>query len=145
MKKKNKNIQKIIPYMILLLIAGAFLLPLLWLVFATPGTPGLLIIALHVLRHVIMHHKPHIGLVDPHTEGIGCHNDLIFIIYKIILVSFSLRVPQSRMIPGHGKSVTAELFTDLLHSLSGQTVHNSAVIRMQRCNKADPNPNRWLW
>ena len=77
-----------------------------------------------------MHHKPHIGLVDPHTEGIGCHNDLIFIIYKIILVSFSLRVPQSRMIPGHGKSVTAELFTDLLHSLSGQTVHNSAVIRM---------------
>ena len=34
MKKKNKNIQKIIPYMILLLIAGAFLLPLLWLVFA---------------------------------------------------------------------------------------------------------------
>ena len=34
MKKKKKNLQKVIPYMVLLIIAGAFLLPLLWLVFA---------------------------------------------------------------------------------------------------------------
>ena len=52
----------------------------------TAGTPGLLIIAFERLGHVIVNHKPHIGLVDAHAKGYGGHNHVDLFKQKRILV-----------------------------------------------------------
>ena len=39
-----------------------------------------------------MHHKPDIGLVNPHAEGIGGNHNLGPVIYKILLVMPALTV-----------------------------------------------------
>ena len=58
----------------------------------TAGPSCFLIIGFHILRHIIMHHNPDIGLVDSHAESIGCHHDLGPVIDKVFLVLLTLPI-----------------------------------------------------
>ena len=50
------------------------------------GPPGLLIVALQILGHVVVDDEPDIGLVDAHAERIGRHHDLDAVVQKVVLI-----------------------------------------------------------
>ena len=95
-----------------------------------PGPACLLIVALHVFRHTVVEHIPHIGLVNSHTECIGGNHHWLPVIDEILLILPALLVRQARMIAGGRDSLPLELPADLLHLLSRQAVDNPAVLRM---------------
>ena len=90
---------------------------------------GFLIIAFHILRHIIMNDKTHIRFINTHAERIGCHHDLSPVINKVILILTPFCIRQSRMVSGHRKSCFSELITYFFHTFSGKAVHNAAASR----------------
>ena len=88
---------------------------------------GLLIIAFHVFRHIIMDDVPHIRFIDSHTKSVCRYHDLLPVINKIFLVFLPFQVRETRMVSCDRISFLLEFLTDLLHIFSGQTVECSAV------------------
>ena len=93
----------------------------------TPRAAGFLIIALHVLRHIVVDHKADVRLVNSHAEGIGCHHDLRPVEDEILLILLSLAVGKSRMVSRDGESVLHQLLRHLLHEFSRQAVNDAAL------------------
>ena len=96
----------------------------------TACTACFLIIAFHVLWHIIMNDIAHIGLVDPHSKCIGGYHHTTAVIDKIILIVPAFLIGKSCMVSGSRDAVTDQLSTDLLHQLSGETVDDPTVVRM---------------
>ena len=78
-----------------------------------------------------MHHKPHVGLIDSHTESIGRHHDFRPAVNKILLIVFPFPVRQPRMVFRYRKAVRLQPFPYFLHVFPRQAVHNAALPRMQ--------------
>ena len=93
---------------------------------------GLLIIAFHVFRHIIMDDVPHIRFIDSHAEGVCRYHDLLPVVNKVFLVFFPFQIGKARVISCDRIPFLFELFTDLLHIFSGQTVNNATVCLMLR-------------
>ena len=53
----------------------------------TPGAAGFLIVGFDIARNVEMHHKAHVGLVDPHPERHRCDHDL-----QVVALEFFLHI-----------------------------------------------------
>ena len=53
----------------------------------TPGAAGFLIIGFDIARDIKVHHKAHVGLVDPHPERHRCDHDL-----QVVALEFFLYV-----------------------------------------------------
>ena len=68
-----------------------------------------------------------IGFVDAHTEGVGGHHHRLSVVEKILLIFASLRVRQSRVIPGGGIAVVTEHLADVLHLFPGGAVDDAAL------------------
>ena len=96
----------------------------------TARTACFLIIAFHVLRHIIMNDITHIRLVDSHSKCIGGYHHTTAVINKIILIVPAFLIGKSCMISGGRDAVTDQLSADFLHQLSGKTVDDSTVVRM---------------
>ena len=96
----------------------------------TACTSSFLIIALHVLWHIIMNDVPNIRLVDSHSKCIGSYHHMTAVIDKIILVVPAFLIREPCMISGGSDTVPDQFSADLLHHFSGQTVDDPAVIRM---------------
>ena len=90
----------------------------------------LLIIALHVLWHIIMNDISHIRFVNSHTKSISGYHHMTAVIDKIILVVPALLIGKPGMISGGSDSVLNQFSADFLHQFSGKTVDNSTVIGM---------------
>ena len=97
-------------------------------------TAGLLVIAFHIFRHIIMDDVPHIRFIDSHTKSVCRYHDLLPVINKIFLVFLPFQVRETRMVSCDRISFLLEFLTDLLHIFSGQTVNNSAV-RLVLCKE----------
>ena len=67
----------------------------------------LLIVTFQRLRHVVMHHKPHIRLVDTHTERYRRHYHLTLFHQERILISAPLLRVHTRMVRPRGNTVHA--------------------------------------
>ena len=63
-----------------------------------PRPPGFLIVALDALGQIVMHHQPHIRLVDPHPESDGRRHDRRPVADEPILHPPPLRRLQPRMV-----------------------------------------------
>ena len=86
-----------------------------------------LVIALHILRHVVMDDKPDIGFINSHSERVGRNNDSRPVVNEVLLIFLPLRIAQSRVIPGNRESICPQLLADLLHIFPGQAVDHSAL------------------
>ena len=75
---------------------------------------------------------PHIRFIDSHTKSVCRYHDLLPVINKIFLVFLPFQIGKARVISCDRIPFLFELFTDLLHIFSGQTVNNAAVCLMLR-------------
>jgi len=102
--KKFFSLAVIIPYMI-----PSWCKSQAWLtMFKTErigGAPGFLIIAFHVLRHIIMQHEADVGFVDPHAERVGGYHHRRFVVGESLLVFPAFFVGKPRVIAGGRKAV----------------------------------------
>ena len=93
-----------------------------------PARPArLLVVALHVLGHIVVDDIPDIGLVDAHAEGVGGHHHLHPVVEEVLLVPLPLLWGQASVIPGGGYPPLAEEVAHLLHILPGGTVDDAAL------------------
>ena len=52
----------------------------------TSCTPCFLIIALHILRHIIVDHIPYIRFINSHSKCIGSYHDPASVINEVVLI-----------------------------------------------------------
>ena len=92
-----------------------------------PGPAGLLVVGLQALGHVVVNHKGDVGLVDPHTEGVGGHHHRAAVVLKVLLVLPPLLLGQARVVPGGGHPLVPQRLADLVHGGPGGAVDNAAL------------------
>src|SRR5687768_14227728 len=78
MARQKKLLYALILYVIKQRAIGGFSI--------TAGPPGFLIVCLEIPRDLEVHHKPDVGLVDPHTKRIGCHHDPALTFHEAFLI-----------------------------------------------------------
>ncbi len=93
----------------------------------TSGASGLLIVALDILRQIVVNHKAHIGLVDPHTEGDRRHHHIDLIAHELLMHLFTGRCRQPGMVGGGVVPGQAQLLRQLLHSLATERIDDAAL------------------
>ena len=91
-------------------------------------TARLLIVCLHIFRHIIVYHITDILLVNAHAKGIGGHHDPNLVKQKCSLAFSALFFFQPRMIPGRRNAAISEQLRDLFHVFTGGAVDNPAFI-----------------
>lgn len=75
----------------------------------------LLIVVFKIFRHIIMHHKAHIGLINSHSESIGCNNQIASVINEIVLIFASYFIAQSCVINQRIIAVFIEKIADFFY------------------------------
>ena len=75
-----------------------------------------------------MHHKAHIGLINSHSESIGCNNQIASVINEIILIFTSYFIAQSCVINQRIIAVSIEKIADFFYIFTGSAVNYSALI-----------------
>ena len=93
----------------------------------TASPSSFLIIGFDIARNVIVDHKAHVGLVDPHAESHGRHHDLDIITLERFLDPGPLIMLHPGMICRRTDSTLIELFADLLHPLAAVAVDNATL------------------
>src|SRR6478736_4939114 len=94
-----------------------------------PGSPELLIIALHRARHVVMHHEAHVRLVDAHAEGDGSddHVDLV-VLEGVLHFRSHARVEPSVVVTG-AHAVFLQILGGGLDGFARQTIDDATLPR----------------
>ena len=92
----------------------------------TTGTTCLLIITFQALRDVVMHHEPHIRLVDTHTECNRRNNHLTLFHQECILVRTTCCRIHSGMVRSGADAVHLQHLGEIFHLLACQTIYNTA-------------------
>ena len=90
----------------------------------------LLIVILHALGHIIVNHKPHVRLINPHSERIRSNNNLHPVVDKIILTLLARRIVNSSMISCHRNAHFKKIFIQHIYILPGCAVDDSTIMRM---------------
>ena len=86
---------------------------------------GFLIVALNALGHIVVNHKTHIGLVNPHAKGNGGHNHVYFFHQEFVLIfGAGLRI-QPGVIGQGFNAVGAQNLRKLFHFFAAQTIDNA--------------------
>ena len=75
-----------------------------------------------------MHHKAHIGLINSHSESIGCNNQIASVINEIVLIFASYFIAQSCVVNQRAVTVIIEKIADFFYIFTGSTVYYSALI-----------------
>ena len=91
----------------------------------TAGTAGLLVVTLQTLGDIIMDDKPHIGLVDTHTEGDGRYNHVNILAQESVLIVAAHRALHACMIGQRLDIVEAQHLGQFLDLLAAQAVDNA--------------------
>ena len=87
-----------------------------------PGAARLLVVALDVLRHVVVHDEPHIGLVDPHAERHRRHDHMDVVPGEGVLHSRALGRGHAGVIRGSPDARLPQALGHLLDPLAAQAV-----------------------
>ena len=93
----------------------------------TTGTTGLLIVALERLRNIVVDYKTHIGLVDAHTEGDSCHNNIGTLLEEGILIVGTGLCIHTCVVRQRLDAVCNKQLGKLLNLLAAQAVDNTAL------------------
>ena len=75
-----------------------------------------------------MDHKAHIGLVNPHAEGVGGHHDCLPVELEVLLVGLPLRLFQPGVVAGGGKPRLPQHLLHPFHPGAGGTVDDAALV-----------------
>jgi hypothetical protein len=93
-----------------------------------PGSSSLLIITLKILRHIVVNDIAHVGFVDTHAKGVGCHHDGLPVIQKVILISAALSLAKTGVITRRRKPGVTQLSAELLDGTTGGTVDDATRV-----------------
>ena len=94
-----------------------------------PGAACFLIVALHVLGHVVVDDKGHIGLVDPHAERVGCHHDGLDVIQEIFLIALAFLGGQPGVVARGRQALCQQHVAHIVHGFARCAVHDAAFAR----------------
>ena len=94
------------------------------------GAAGFLIISFQTLRYVIMYHKPHIGIVNAHSECNRGHDHVDALHEKVVLRLRSCGRVEAGMIGRRLYLVSQQHGRKFFHRLARQAVYNAALARM---------------
>ena len=72
-----------------------------------------------------MNDKPHIRLVDTHTEGVGCNHHLPAVVNKIVLIFHSFLGRQAGVIARRGNAAAVQHIADFLHLFARGAIDDS--------------------
>ena len=93
-----------------------------------PGAARLLIIAFHVLRHIIMTYKGHVGLVDAHAEGVGRDHDGLAVIEEIVLIGEAFLGVESGVVARGRQAAAQQHIAHLFDRLARRAVDDAAFV-----------------
>ena len=93
----------------------------------SPCTACLLVIAFKGLGHVVVNDKPNIRLVNAHAKGDGRHNHIHILHEELVLNLASLPTVHACVVSQRLHAIDAQCFSNLLHLLSAQTIHNATL------------------
>ena len=91
------------------------------------GSARLLVVALEILRHVIMHHQSHIGFVNAHSERICGDYHVTAVVGEILLGAAALVVGHSGVVAPDVNAVEPQEVRHRLHVFPGGAVHYRAA------------------
>ena len=94
------------------------------------GSTRFLVIALQRFGHVVMDHEPHIGLVNPHSEGDGRDNDVHVLHQELILNAAPLMGIHPRMVSQRFDAVDLQEFRYFFNLFSAQTIDDPTFSRV---------------
>ena len=94
------------------------------------GTPGLLIVILHTLGHIVVNNISDIGFIDSHTKGIRGHDHRKSVIDKILLTFLPCLCVHSRMVFCYRNPSLPQKFIHFVHILSCGTIDDPTLLRM---------------
>ena len=83
-----------------------------------PGAARLLIVAFERLGQVVVHDQPHVGLVDAHAEGDGCHDDERVVADELFLRLAAQRGVQPGVVGQCGQAHRRQAGRDVLGRLA---------------------------
>ena len=90
----------------------------------------LLVIALQVLGHIVVHHQPHVGFVNAHAEGVGGHHHSGPVKHKVLLAGAACLLLHARMVAPGLNAPVRQHSGHPLGLLASGAVHNAAVLRV---------------
>ncbi len=93
----------------------------------SPGPADLLVIAFDALGQVVVQHKAHVGLVDPHAKGDGGDDDLHIVADEQLLVVFALLIGQPGVIGAHGKPFALQQAGQVIHLVARKAVNDAGL------------------
>ena len=99
------------------------------------GTPGLLVVPLDVLRHVVMDDEADVGLVDPHAERDRGDDDVDLVALERLLHAGALGGRQPGVVGGRAHAGGGEAGGDLLGTPPRQAVDDPGVVRGVRAGR----------
>ncbi len=85
---------------------------------------GFLVITFQAFGNIIVHHKTHIGLINPHPKGNGCDNNIHVFHQKLVLISRPGGRIHAGMISQGLDSVHLQRLGQLFHFLTAQAINN---------------------
>ena len=101
------------------------------------GAPGLLIIALDVLRQIVVNDEADVGLVDAHAEGDGRADHAHLIAQETLLMRRAVLAGRGRRGNGRPRSRPhCRCAASALGRLAAQTVDDPALVFAARSKKA---------
>ncbi len=89
-----------------------------------PGAARFLIVAFQRLRNVVVDDEAHIGLVDAHPEGNGCHDHLHVLVQEGILVAHAGVRVQPGVVGQRPHIVDVQQGGDFLHLFAAKAINN---------------------
>ena len=92
------------------------------------GASGLLIIAFHVLRHIIVNDERNIGLVDAHAEGVGRDHDGLAVVQEVVLIGEALLGVETGVVARCGQAAAQQHVAHLLDRLARRAVDDAALV-----------------
>ena len=92
------------------------------------GAPGFLIVGLQRARQVVVHDPAYIGLVDPHAESVGRHDETIWPLHEGVLRLLARCVRQPGVVKQHLRALPLQERGDLLRRPARRGVDNRAAI-----------------
>ena len=100
------------------------------------GPTRLLKVGLDAVRAVHVHHQPHVGLVNAHSEGIGGHHHPHLIVLPLSLSLVFHGWAQTGMVEGGGNATGVEFLADVARLLAAARInHGAARHRTQNVNE----------
>ncbi|CSA32505.1 Uncharacterised protein [Vibrio cholerae] len=93
----------------------------------TPCATSFLIVGFNVAWNIKMHHKAHVGFINPHAKRHGRHHNLQVITLKRFLHPSALIGIHPCMVTGGANVVAAQLFSEHFHFFTAATIDDAAL------------------